>query len=48
MRKKERNERFMNEPTTPIFDNKAYWKREKKKEIGTVVDDIKALLGSSL
>ncbi|PFI96856.1 hypothetical protein COI88_27900 [Bacillus cereus] len=45
---KERNERFINEPTTPIFDNKAYWKREKNKEIGTVVDDIKALLGSSL
>ncbi|MDK7473361.1 helix-turn-helix domain-containing protein [Bacillus paranthracis] len=45
---KERNERFMNEPTTPIFDNKAYWKCEKKKEIGTVADDIKALLGGSL
>jgi hypothetical protein len=46
---KEKHERFMNEPVTPLFDYKAELRRKKEsKDIGTMADDIKALLGVSL
>lgn len=45
---KERQERFMNEPITPIFDYKAELRRKENKEIGTFADDMNALLGGVL
>jgi DNA-binding MarR family transcriptional regulator len=45
---KERQERFMNEPITPLFDYKAELRRKEKNSNGITVDDMKALLGVKL
>lgn len=39
---KERQERFMNEPVTSLFDYKGELRRKENKEIGTSAEDVYA------